>query len=49
MLIRGMSLNVKKRYFLDDEFGETLSKQPYDEQTPIIVRDHIYESTGSKY
>jgi hypothetical protein len=31
MLMRAASLGVKKRYFLDEEFQETLQKKPYRE------------------
>ena len=47
--MRAASLGIKKRYFLDEEFQETLSKKIYSEQAPIIKREHIYESTGAKY
>jgi hypothetical protein len=41
---------VKKRYFLDEEFWETLSKtQLFNEKAKIIKNDYVYKCTGSKY
>ena len=49
MLFKAATQNVKKRYFLDNEFGETLSEKPYDQDAPIIEKEHVYESTGAIY
>jgi hypothetical protein len=49
MLFKAASQNVKKRYFLDNEFGETLSEQIYDPNAPIVEKEYVYESTGAKY
>jgi hypothetical protein len=41
---------VKKRYFLDEEFWETISKtQQFNEKDKIETKDCVYKSTGSKY
>lgn len=47
--MRQASQGVKKKYFLDEEFTETLSRKRYNEKQPLIVRDHVYECTGARY
>ena len=44
------SMRIKKKYFLDEEFHETLSnKKIYNPSFKIIKKDYVYKTTGSKY
>lgn len=50
MVLRNLAQSVKKKYFLDEEFAETLSpNRLYKEDEPQIEKEYIYESTGAKY
>jgi hypothetical protein len=40
---------VKKKYFLDEEFCETLSKKLFDPDSRLVKKEHIYECTGARY
>ena len=42
-------MGMKKKYFLDEEFYETLSKRVYDPNAQVIEREHVYKTTGAKY
>eukprot|EP00347_Sterkiella_histriomuscorum_P010493 403376071 len=42
--------NIKKKYFLDDEFHETLSKQKkFEQKQKLIQKEYVYKTTGAKY
>jgi hypothetical protein len=41
---------VKKKYFLDEEFRETVSKmRPYNPKTPLVKKEIVYKCSGAKY
>lgn len=49
-ILRNMAQNMKKKYFLDEEFAETLqAKQVYRDDARIVKKEYIYESTGARY
>ena len=43
------TLRMKKKYFLDEEFWETISANIFDENTKLVKTDHIYTCSGAKY
>lgn len=44
------SLKLKKKYFLDEEFEETISStRIYEENKPLVKKEYVFKSTGSKY
>ena len=44
------SLKIKKRYFLDEEFKETISlTKKFNENQALVKKEYIYKCTGSKY
>jgi hypothetical protein len=43
-------MKSKKKYFLEDEFWETLSKTSiYNPTTPLVKKEYVYKCSGAKY
>lgn len=44
------SLKIKKKYFLDEEFLETISgSRNVNDKQKLVRKEYTYKSTGSKY
>jgi len=44
------TLKVKKKYFLDEEYRETVSNvRPYNPKIPLVQKEYVYKFSASKY
>ena len=44
------TMKVKKKYFLDEELRETVSKvRPFNPHTPLVQKEYCYKCSGAKY
>ncbi len=43
-------MRMKKKYFLDEEFWETISKSKrFDEKEKCVYKEYTYKCTNAKY
>lgn len=48
--IKKKGMKVKKKYFLDEEFQETISSsQIFNQNAPVVRKEYIYKVSGGKY
>lgn len=44
------AMKIKKKYFLDEEFWETISKEKvFDNNEKHVTKEHTYQCTNAKY
>jgi len=42
-------MRIKKKYFLDEEFWETITTNIFDENIKPSKREYVYKCSGAKY
>ena len=43
------AMDIKKKYFLNKEFWETIGKVKFMMKAPLVKKEHVYRKIGSRY